>query len=856
MPLNPHAPIPSVNILWSRYDTTANWFTEPTRGTLTLNNPPPAVGKGSIQVEGKGELWFFSRSPMLVDCTHVTHLDFWFYTDTPTIFQQATDCGLELSYTQAWSEGGVRVTANTLRELSLQTGWNHLTLPLDFSAKTNNCDLTKIGRFRFYAVGLKETAFQVRLSQVRFVNQGGLTHADQVIAHNVTTLITAIGTPNTYSEPAILRAKDHYNQLTQTQKELVENGQALRKAETLFAQLQTQGKVVFPQEIENKPAPFSSQVSFPLAFCHPHDLLEIHGANTLHYATCGAESFPVWLTNGEDQPLQLMSADFLQEQPVPLQDFGITLQLYLSECCALNSQGRLELNFSNGDTYHWTVRQMDLQNGWNTLYLPFSHGVLTRNSTEPHHTLRFCATLSHSILMAISGIGIIKPMALQLNESFLQENALAKWTAQNATLSWEKGRLQIAAHPKANFLSLSTSAYALPILNPARTPLEFDLYQPQGELEGLQVELTDLQGKKVAKALDLSSLAHNRQAHFRVIPSQMEGHKDFAFDRTQTLTFHIKPKTPGSTLSLSNLTATLREGEHWEDWVYHYQAKSGEYAFAVIPDLQELTAVTPQKLTALFQWITANQEAEAIKFAIQVGDLTWNGHAGNTEEFSTAATAFQQLTNSGVPYTLTYGNHDRQEGRDTTLLNRAFPYTAMENRSTFGGAMEEGKIDNLYHLLEVQGNRYLFLSLEWQPTPKAIAWANQIIAQHPHRQVIVVTHEYLSGVYGKRSPVGEQLWESLVAKHSNIVMVLCGHASLPTDPGSLNYKASQGEKGNTVHQIMVNAQDIDATRGGVGLLLLLRFRNGGKTVDLNYFSPLHNNLAYKEQNQFSITLDV
>ncbi len=86
-------------------------------------------------------------------------------------------------------------------------------------------------------------------------------------------------------------------------------------------------------------------------------------------------------------------------------------------------------------------------------------------------------------------------------------------------------------------------------------------------------------------------------------------------------------------------------------------------------------------------------------------------------------------------------------------------------------------------------------------------------------------------------------------------MVLCGHDSLTNDPGSMNYRKDQGVNGNTVHQLMVNAQDIDADRDGVGLLLMMRFTNGGNTVSLNYFSPVNNNLAYKEQNQFTIEID-
>jgi hypothetical protein len=112
----------------------------------------------------------------------------------------------------------------------------------------------------------------------------------------------------------------------------------------------------------------------------------------------------------------------------------------------------------------------------------------------------------------------------------------------------------------------------------------------------------------------------------------------------------------------------------------------------------------------------------------------------------------------------------------------------------------------------------------------------------------------MSDVYGERSGTGNSLWDYVISKHKNIMMVVCGHECIVKDPGSMNYRADVGQYGNVVHQVMANSQDIDADRGGVGLLLMMRFRDGGKTVDFNYFSPVNDNLAYKRQNQFSITL--
>jgi hypothetical protein len=120
--------------------------------------------------------------------------------------------------------------------------------------------------------------------------------------------------------------------------------------------------------------------------------------------------------------------------------------------------------------------------------------------------------------------------------------------------------------------------------------------------------------------------------------------------------------------------------------------------------------------------------------------------------------------------------------------------------------------------------------------------------------VIVSIHDYMGNAHGKRLPMGDTVWENLASKHKNIFMVVCGHDSIVDDPGSLNFREDVGLHGNRVYQIMANAQDIDAARGGVGLLLLMGFSKEGRQIHFRYFSPVHHDLAFKKQNQFSITL--
>ncbi len=129
---------------------------------IALNN------SSTTPVDGVGEMWFFSVCPAgSIDCTYVTHVDFWFYTDNVNIFKSARDCAFDLSYTGAWSSGGVRVNAGTLPALTLEKGWNHLTLPWIFQTKPPNVTSPKLGDFAFIPLVL--TTWNSKYAWMNFV---------------------------------------------------------------------------------------------------------------------------------------------------------------------------------------------------------------------------------------------------------------------------------------------------------------------------------------------------------------------------------------------------------------------------------------------------------------------------------------------------------------------------------------------------------------------------------------------------------------------------------------------------------------------------------------------------------------
>src|SRR5690606_35103409 len=82
---------------------------------------------------------------------------------------------------------------------------------------------------------------------------------------------------------------------------------------------------------------------------------------------------------------------------------------------------------------------------------------------------------------------------------------------------------------------------------------------------------------------------------------------------------------------------------------------------------------------------------------------------------------------------------------------------------------------------------------------------------------------------------GEEMWEKLVKKHPNILMVVSGHV-LNDGVGTL---VSEGEHGNNVYQMLANFQGgvEGSVNGGNGFLRILTIDPKMNTIDVKTYSP-------------------
>ena len=565
-------------------------------------------------------------------------------------------------------------------------------------------------------------------------------------------------------------------------------------------------------------------------------------------------------------------APYLAKNPISIEDYeyselALRVQFYVSDATVLTSNCEMELTSSGTcdklELNFGPHKQHKLQNGWNYMYLPFSEGAIKNGQLDVTNInyMRFYFFLEKEITMALGKIMIVPLEKIGVDATMSTQG----WSATDATAADENGMLKMTVNGSG---SISTSAYALPIYKPARTAFTFNVKTADPALiQSLTLQLTDVNGKTAKKNLDTKALKENMMTEFEVICSDLEAHEKFNFEFIKSITL-IAQTTAQSDLYFQKLLINSYDSDYFYDWVPGYTTEPGAYSIAVIPDIQELSAAYPHKLNTIMQWIADNKEKENIRFAIDLGDVTWNGHTGDTKsshsEFTNARHAFDILTDAGIEYSIAYGNHDyTPAGRDTSIYNQYFPLELFQSFDSYAGTMDESKSDNTYFTFKGGNTDYLVIALEYTPDNKTISWANEIVTSHPNHKVIVTTHGYMQGDSAKTAAeenelapaVGaDRLWNNLLKKHENILMLLCGHAWSKSYSGDLVMRQDQGVNGNTVYQIMANAQDIDAYRGGVGMLLMLRFSEDGNVIDFHWFSPVSGE-TFRPNNQFTLAIN-
>ena len=314
-----------------------------------------------------------------------------------------------------------------------------------------------------------------------------------------------------------------------------------------------------------------------------------------------------------------------------------------------------------------------------------------------------------------------------------------------------------------------------------------------------------------------------------------------------------------------------------------------DYSFAIIGDQQcmvqyarELNSDKNFKL--IYDYIINNADSKNIAHVFNLGDIVQTTYeyeptstdADKAKMDKEAEFAYKQIArlDGVVDYSLVRGNHDgpifyeEYFGVNSTYTD----YASQVGDNYYINST------NSVHYFTAGNLDYMVVTLDFGAGDLVVAWANEVIAAHPNHNVIIVTHAYMhrtgellanntlcarkpdgtnDSLYntemGDVANNGDDLWNKLVKKHANIVMVLSGHV----DSDNVVCTQLTGENGNIVTNILINPQAMDTrykSSGGVGAVAMFYFSNDGKTVEVRYYSTVQG--AYiKSENQYTFTIN-
>lgn len=260
-------------------------------------------------------------------------------------------------------------------------------------------------------------------------------------------------------------------------------------------------------------------------------------------------------------------------------------------------------------------------------------------------------------------------------------------------------------------------------------------------------------------------------------------------------------------------------------------AGSGEFMIAMIPDTQNLVKTYPTYFVSQCNYTAQHAAALGIRILLQVGDLVDDVDAAG--EWTNFNSGWAEIESENLPYLIGIGNHDYDTyaTRDATTFNAAgnFPQTRYTGQSWWdGGFYEVDHSENAYQLMTIDGNDYIFITLEYTPRADVLAWANALLATYSTRSAVIITHEYLE-VDGTRTVVGDAIWAALKA-NDNIILILCGHwYSTP-----MASRTDNSDGGKAVPQILVNFQGVSTY--GWGMTRYITINPTAKTVKNQTYS--------------------
>ena len=367
---------------------------------------------------------------------------------------------------------------------------------------------------------------------------------------------------------------------------------------------------------------------------------------------------------------------------------------------------------------------------------------------------------------------------------------------------------------------------------------------------------------------------------------------------------------------LSNSNNDLKVNRKWTNATL--TKDNYAYSFAVVGDPQIVTYNDPDLMVDMYRWIAENKDSKKIKYVINLGDNTEKDNQTKEwdkvmEGFRVLDKAnIPYIINRGNhddDYRFNWnlvGNNRWNAGplnagcNYKNLIGNNYQYVDDYGPATGHTTGGFPCYENAWYELKVGDVDYLIFALDYGARDDSLNWAGEIIKAHPYHNVIITTHNYLNQdgtltynngandrsktttgefvgtlpsiqnkagydadpVEGSRVTAdgldyndGREIWQKLVSKHDNIVMVLSGHVATNGDD-SLVKNARTRANGTTVVEMMVNPQGIDAEVALTGMVAMLYFSEDGSKMQVEWYSTAKDAYYDAAVNQFSETVPV
>ncbi|WP_425400111.1 lamin tail domain-containing protein [Aeoliella sp.] len=299
------------------------------------------------------------------------------------------------------------------------------------------------------------------------------------------------------------------------------------------------------------------------------------------------------------------------------------------------------------------------------------------------------------------------------------------------------------------------------------------------------------------------------------------------------------------------------------------------WSMVLLPDTQNYSKASENAhiFTEMTEWIRDHRDEYNVQVVLHEGDIVNNNDTDNpssgdqtsSQQWANAKASMSVLDDE-VAYILAAGNHDfgttNAQSRQT-FINQYFSMTdnSLVDPAQGGilkGIKNPGRIENaFYEFTAPDGREMLVISLEWEPRPQTVDWANRVISlpEYADHTAILLTHAFVQSEEQRYAnsrvdadASGEELWQELVKDNGNFEMVFNGHFG----GDGAGYIDSVGSGGNHVHQMFFNAQFL--TNGGAGFIRIVEFLEDGSTVRVRTYSPYYDVERLDVQNSFEYSI--